>query len=387
MGWTRIRKGITSTRIPSRASIAFLFIAFACLEPYSPPTMRDLRLLIVDGFLNSQTGLSRVKLSRSQPLDSNLPYPQEVGANVRIEGESTPGFQLSETSPGMYQAVRPDLQVGSRYRLLITTSDGQTYESDFVVLRQSPSLGDVFWTHDGDGITIRVDSQDPSGNTRYYQWIYEETWQYDADRAANWIIKGGRLHYRTPEERIDICYSTKSSSKVLISTTSDQSGDVINDFPLTYIPAGSRKLSRTYSILVQQRALDEQSYQYWSQLQRTNENLGGLFDPLPSQVTGNIHSTTTGGPVALGYFSGGGVEEKRIYIHFRDLPEPLRFVKRRSCMTDTLRSLSGYPDGSPLTHNMPPTMAFVSDPNLPWPICMDCRLDGGTTTRPSFWPF
>jgi hypothetical protein len=174
---------------------------------------------------------------------------------------------------------------------------------------------------------------------------------------------------------------------VLISTTSDQSQDVINDFPLTYIPAGSRKLSRIYSILVQQRALDEQSYQYWSQLQRTNENLGGLFDPLPSQVTGNIHSASPGGPVALGYFSGGGVQEKRIYIRFRDLHNELQYVKRRPCMTDTLSSIIGFPDGTPLTNNMPLTMAFQPDGNLPWTICMDCRLDGGTTKRPSFWPF
>ena len=64
-------------RIPSRALIAFLFVAVACLEPYAPPTMRDLRLLVVDGYLNSQTGLARVKLARSQPLDSELPYPAE----------------------------------------------------------------------------------------------------------------------------------------------------------------------------------------------------------------------------------------------------------------------------------------------------------------------
>ena len=387
MRWARIRKGIISARMPARSSIVILFVALACLDPYSPPTMRDLRLLVVDGFLNSQTGLARVKLARSQPLESELPYPIEYNAAVFVEGEAGLRFLLPHAGQGIYQAFRSDLQVGSRYRLLITTQEGQSYESDFVELRQSPSLGDVFWTMDGEGITIRVDAQDPSGNTRYYQWIYEETWQYDADRPGFWIIKGGRPQYRTAEERVDICYSTKASSKVLISTSSDQSSDVINDFPLTYIPAGSRKLSRTYSILVQQRALDAQSYQYWSQLQRTTENLGGLFDPLPSQVNGNLHSTIAGGPVVLGYFSGGGVQEKRIYINFRDLPEELQFVKRRPCMTDTLSSIAGFPEGSPLTNNMPLTMAFTSDPTLPWAICMDCRYDGGTTKRPSFWPF
>jgi hypothetical protein len=306
---------------------------------------------------------------------------------VQVESEPGSRFILPEISPGIYQVIRPDLKIGSGYRLLIQTSAGQTFESDLVVLRQSPELSDVHWTHDGAGITVRVDSSDPSGETRYYQWMYTETWEYDADVVSPFVIRRGRPDHRTPEERIHICYSTQASSKVLVSTTSDQSGDVINDFPLVQIQGGSRKLSRTYSILVEQRALDEQSYQYWSQLQRTTENLGGLFDPLPSQVIGNIHSTQANGPVVLGYFNGGGVKEKRLFIHFSELPPELQYVNRRSCATDTIRTLGNYPDGSPLTNMDPPTIALTSDINLPWSICMDCRLDGGTTTKPAFWPY
>jgi hypothetical protein len=137
---------------------------------------------------------------------------------------------------------------------------------------------------------------------------------------------------------------------------------------------------------VQQRALDEQSYQFWAQLQKSTEDLGGLFDPLPSQVFGNVHSDQSDGPLVLGYFSGGGVEEKRIYIRFSELPPELQYVERRACMTETIL-LGNYPDGSPLTNNDPPTVALVQDPTLPWTICMDCRLDGGTVTKPSFWPY
>ena len=361
-------------------------MAASCLEPYTLPPTVDKRLLVVDGFINSLSGLAKVKLSRSQPLDAIFPYPAERFASVFVESENNQRFQLPETQSGIYETVRSDLQVGLSYRLHITTAAGDQFVSDLVELKQAPVLKDVFWVRDGDGITIRVDAEDETGATRYYQWVYTETWEYDSDSNANFILKGGGVVVMTPAERINICYSTDASSKVLISTTSDQTHDVVNDFALVHIPRGSRKLSRTYSILVEQRALDDQAYNYWLQLQRSTENLGGLFDPPPTEVTGNVRPTKSGGPVALGYFNGGGVEQKRIYIRFNELPQEFQYVKRLPCMVDTV-SVLGYPQGSPFMSAMPPTRAFVQEPNHPRDICMDCRLHGGTTKKPDFWAF
>lgn len=348
--------------------------------------MKDINLLVVDGFLNSKSGVARVKLSRTLPLDATRDYPAEPGAQVQVENENGIRFTLPENFPGIYQTVRNDLAIGSSYRLLLTTRSGEEYASDFVQMKQSPELEDVFWVAEDGGITIKLDTRDPSGSTKYYQWLYTETWEYDADRASGFYVQGGQAIPRRADERIHICYTTVGSSKVLISTTSDQSGDVINDYPLVHIPRGSKKISRAYSILVQQRALDESSYNYWLQLQRTNENLGGLFDPLPARVTGNIRATNSRSLV-LGYFSGGGVEEKRIYIRHTDLPAELRFVTRRPCPVDSLphssvqRLANGTalvgPYGSPL----PVGYTFAA------PSCLDCRSEGGTLTKPSFWPF
>lgn len=376
---------ITSTKATARVCLTFLFIAVACLDPYVSPSMKDLNLLVVDGFLNTGDGIARVKLSRSLPLDAATPYPRESGATVTVESENGTRFGLPETSSGNYETIRNDLHAGTSYRLLITTAFDETFESDFVTLKQSPTLEEVSWRPDGDGITIFVDSRDPSGDTRYYQWLYTETWEYDADKYSQYYVKGGRAVIRKANERIHICYTTQQSSKVLISTTSDQSGDVINDFPLIHIPRGSKKVCRTYSVLVQQRALDKKSFDYWSQLQKTTENLGGLFDPMPTELTGNIRSTQLGGPTVLGYFNGGGVEEKRIYIRFTELPEELQFVNRRWCSVDTIQNASAYPEGTPLVGEF--TIANVVGQILPSDICVDCRLEGGTLTKPSFWPF
>jgi hypothetical protein len=374
----------TSALRPARIIVWLLIIGASCLDPFPPPRgAANLNLLVVDGFLNSASGLAQVRLTRTLPLDATDAYPVESGALVEVEDEHGATFTVPEESPGLYSLITNNLHVGDRYRLIIHTTDGDRYESEQVQLKQSPVLESVHWVQEGNGITIKVDSRDESGNTRYYQWFYTETWEYDADKNSSFVIKGGRPVNRTAEEGIHICYSTTRSSKIFISTTADQSGDVINDFPLVHIEGGSKKLCRIYSILVQQRALDEAGYNYWLQLEKTTENLGSLFDPLPSQVTGNMHASKPG-EVVLGFFSGSAVEEKRIYIRHWDLPLELQFTTRRRCSVDTVAHIESYPDGTPFLNEV--SMSFPWIKSDPVYICMDCRLEGGTVTKPSFWP-
>jgi hypothetical protein len=372
-------------QVASRCCVALLFIAFGCLEPYNAPVTADIKALVVDGFINSTNGLVKVTLSRTQQLDATTPYPVEPGAQVQVEDENGNRFSVPEILPGRYQVQRNNLAIGTRYRLLITTQFAEEYASDFVALKQSPLLEDVFWVAEDGGITIKIDTRDPTGATRYYQWVYTETWEYESDRSSGFIVRNGQAVPRRQDERINICYSTVGSSKVLISTTADQSGDFINDFALVHIPRGSKKVSRTYSIVVEQRALDEKSYSYWQQLQRTTENLGGLFDPLPSRVTGNVHAINVQA-LALGYFTGGGVEEKRIYIRNRDLPEALRIVHTKPCPVDSLphSSVQRLVDGTPLLgpYGSPLPFGYTKASAS----CVDCRLEGGVLTKPSFWP-
>ncbi|MEJ7664694.1 MAG: DUF4249 family protein [Hymenobacter sp.] len=54
----------------------------------------------------------------------------------------------------------------------------------------------------------------------------------------------------------------------------------------------SSKLYYLYSILVRQYALTPEEFAYWDKLRKNTENLGTLFDPLPSQLSGNVHRLT-----------------------------------------------------------------------------------------------
>lgn len=359
-----------------------------CVEPYEAPySDTEINFLVVDGFLDSGAKTARVKLSVAVPLDTNITANPVRDATVRVESDNGFVLSLAETAPGLYSANSNLIVTGNTYRLRVLTN-AKEYVSDDVELKASPVLDSVSWRSDERGITIYVDSHDVAGSTRYYQWIFNETWEYSADNFStyNFIKATGQVTVRTPEEMVFICYNTQTSTKVLVSTTTSNTLDVVNDFPLHFIPVGSSKISRYYSIEVEQRALDEQAYTYWLNLQRTTENLGSLFDPLPSEVTGNVHNTQNSSERVLGYFTGGEIQRKRLFISRDELPTHMLMssapCEEVAIPVDKLKDYIGselYLTGST---GQPVITAYFSAA----PGCVDCRLRGGVLQAPPFWP-
>lgn len=371
------------------AMFTTLTMVMSCVEPYDPPySDRDINLLVVDGFLDSGSKNATVKLSYAMPLDTNTTYNPVQRATVSVEREDGLVIPLPEISSGLYAVSSDQIVTGKKFKLRVFNASKE-YISDEVELRASPTLDSVTWRADDRGVTIYVDSHDEANSTRYYQWIYTETWEYTANKysVVRFIKETAEVVPRTAAEMVYICYGSQTSTRVLITTTSSNTLDVVNDFALAFIPAGDYRLARLYSIEVEQRALDEQAYTYWLNLQKTTENLGGLFDPLPSEVTGNMHNPKDNSEKVLGYFSGGEIRKKRIFIYRGDLPPKLQVFPTSECAEQEIpvAKLRDY-RGSDLyliePRGMPVPVLYTSAAG----VCVDCTLRGGVTKPPSFWP-
>jgi hypothetical protein len=274
------------------------------------------------------------------------------------------------------------IETGKKFKLRVVVNSKE-YLSDEVPLKASPVLDSITWKSDDRGVSIYLDAHDVAGSTRYYLWMYTETWEYAANRYSTLKWANNRVVGLKAEDMVNLCYGSNSSTRVLIRSTTSNKQDIVNDFPLAFVPAGSVKLWRLYSIEVEQRAIDEQAYTYWLNLQKTTEDLGGLFDPLPSEVTGNVRNVANGFEKVLGYFSGGEIQKKRLFIKRDDLPAevlsspghcPDQFISEERLMQefpDKEVFLIGIEAGGYTTAGQ---------------LCLDCRLAGGTTKKPDFWP-
>jgi hypothetical protein len=368
-------------------SSCLILLAAACVDPYDPPySDKAVNFLVVDGFLNSGSKSAEIKLSIAVPLASSTVSNPLSKAVVQIEGEDGTRILLPETRSGTYSAASLNVSTGKKYQLRIKTAS-QEYLSDVVELKLSPVLDSVNWRVASNGISIDVDSHDVSGSTKFYLWTYTETWEYNADMFSQFKWDKGTMTQRRPGDYVFTCYNTFSSTRVLTSSTTSNSLDVVNNFVLTTIPKGSKKVSRLYSILVQQRAIDAQAYSFWKNIQKSTESVGGMFDALPSEVTGNVHNVNNPAERVLGYFSGGEVQEKRIFIDWDEIPLDLHVVEELQCEPDSIRigNLSLYTN-VPLyiSHSWgtPATIGYIASTGP----CLDCRLTGGVLDKPTFWP-
>jgi hypothetical protein len=373
----------TKKHISLYALAAFLFSS--CLDPYSPPATTDnVDLLVVDGFLSVTSSSVAVRLSHAVALDDSGVPPAEQNAHVRLE-ESDGGFvTLSGDADGNYTATGLIIDASKKYRVHIQTLGGKEYFSDYVDVLKTPDIDSVTWRA-SDKVTLYVNTHDDTGESKYYLWNYVETYEYSAPYPAGYEMQNGEPTYLPVDERVDICWKTNPSTTILVTSSERLSVDLIRDFPLVVIPAGNSKISRRYSLLVNQRTISKEGYTFWTQLQKTTESLGGLFDPMPSEVVGNVHSATNANEAVLGFFSAGEEKQQRIFINNRDLPDEIRRMPLPFCPLDSVemaivRTLSDhtflvYPYGVPVT------LGYISTTTE----CMDCRVKGGVTQKPDFW--
>jgi hypothetical protein len=375
--------------------IIFLSLAvLACLEPYTPPvSTENQNVLVVDAFLNSSNGIATVKLTRTTPLLSADAPPFESGALVTIHDDQGSTITLQSQANGLYTAQFLKLDLQRKYQLHIRTAGGTEYQSDFVELRRTPLIDSVnFFVDNEDLLNVNVNTHDPTGQSRYYKWNFVETYEYQSPLISAFLFESaGKFRPREPYEFVNRCWKTQQLLNINIGTTNRLSTDIVSNHNLLKIPRGALKISVRYSILVQQQTLTEGAYTYWLNVQKTTESLGGLFDPMPAQVIGNIHCITDPAQKVVGYFSGGEITEKRIFIEPSMLPRNFAVYTNRNCLVDSVMldelHLMSPVDNivNPIYNQMgPPTVIGFTVGSK---SCTDCRdfVAGGVLERPHFW--
>jgi hypothetical protein len=366
--------------------VSSLIASGSCIEPYNPPgSTQTIDNLVVDGFLNYTDSSSLVLLSKAAALGSVEAPSPELNATVQIEDEAGTRNTLTEIGNGSYSIQKMNVNPSLKYRLLIQRNNQENYESEFIALKIAPPIDSITYSASSqrEGLNIYVNTHDATGNTQYYQWTYQETWEYNSSHFSAYRVVEGEA---VPQDKnINQCWISNPSSEILIASSTQLTSDIIRNFQLMFIPVGSRKLNRKFSLEVQQRALTKEGYEFWSQLRKTTENLGSLFDPLPSQVVGNLKSSDGNDKAVLGYFSGGHVAKKRIFIEFQDLPVDLKKIARIYCPVDTIEValLKSYHDINLIGPWGYPTITGWLTSG--YSGCMDCREDGGVLARPDFW--
>ena len=326
----------------------------------------------------------------------------EKGAQVKVEGDDNTTYPLVEVKGGQYTANNLNLNSSKKYRLNIKTSGGKQYLSDYTVVKNNPPIDSISWQRGTEGVQLYINTHDPQNNTRYYQWEYVETWEFQSEfqtfikydvKTSSTGVKTYSTVYRDPNnpQYFDstqyYCWQIHPSNQLLLGTTAKLEKDAVY-LPLALIPPASIKLKLLYSINVKQSSLTKEGYEFLEIMRKNSEQTGSIFDAQPSGVYGNIHCMSDAAEPVIGYLTICPLQEKRIFISNKQVPN-WGYVS--NCKETTFRNISNtIRDMSfglaptnvvPLLAPFPTIVSFYAAPAE----CVDCRLSG-TNIKPSYWP-
>ena len=376
--------------------LCILIFAGSCKEKFiadieSPAT----GYLVVEGFINSGTEPTIIKLSRSVRLVDSVNVIPEHSAQVMIESESGVVSPLTQTGEGVYTSGNLTLSTGEKYHLRIITQAGKEYVSDPVSMKRTPEIDSISWTRRPDGVRIYVSTHDAQDATRYYKWDFTETWEFHSAYYSSLLYSYDSLfvpigvYYRNQDQSVDTtiykCWNTVGSTNINLGSSEKLSENRIY-LPLIKIDPASIKLSVLYSVEVRQYALSQDAYVFYQKIKKNTENVGTIFDAQPSDIQGNIHCVSDPSEIVIGFVDISEMKKQRLFIDNRELPD---WSYRQRCfqfeiLIDSIRTHAGgtFPTVPTRLGPFNSILAWNATPEL---TCIDCTLTG-TNVRPPFWP-
>jgi len=370
-----------------------LIITLSCKEEFLLDSVQNEKILIVDGFISNEPGPYRIKLTYT----SNVSQPETLpvkGCEVMITDNTGYSESLTEKEPGNYYTSASGIigVVGNQYKITIKTSDGKEYESEFQEMKNPVEIDSIYTKTEFipnldnpygiPGYMFYLDTKPADEQQKYFLWSMTETYKYDIDYELAYILDkyGDQITNTLAYDTIETCWKTESVKYISTGTTANLTNNQLTGKQLYFVSTETKKLTKRYSVLVKQYAIDKEAFQYWDEVRKQISNENILTTTQPYNVNSNVFNIADYDEKVWGYFTVASVSEKRIFVD--QLKEPFYFNKT-VVITDQ-RAISEYRR----VHK--PPYFYVKIENdayglLAEPACLDCRNEGGTLIKPDFW--
>lgn len=348
------------------------------------------------------------------PVDFTATVEGEDGSVVQAKGVS--GFCSLDTR---------NLDPNVRYRLLLLDErNGDQYSTPWQEVMAAPVVDSLSYNNKESSLDIQITFHS-DGSTPYYCLVYDEQWEYHAytttymryipqgaaepekgyvvfpDPETGWGDRYGRIFEVNEPYPNYTCWDKSISGVSSVVTTGAMVSNKLVDYVVKTLLPDDRKTSVAYRPIVSMRMISKESFAYWESLDKASSQTGDLFSPIPSLLRGNLTNEDNPDAHVIGYV---GVSQqvvadrliKASEIEFYRQPSEISEMLRKASIgwgaaggVSAVQMKSQYSLGNrPWRLELPDTDQEDAEAFYVWipEYCMDCRKQGGTTTKPADWP-
>ena len=375
----------------------------SCISEFTPVLSDEYaELLIIEGNIRSED-VSRFYVGETVGLETDTKLSAaKVDVTLTVIGEN--GYEsepAAYTKDGLYEVQTALLDVNVGYAVRVKNKN-QTYQSDFAKPLVTPPITDFSFAQNerwGD-VSFRVStSSDDSSEPYYSKWFYEEVWEEHASHptSAFFDLATGE-YYHAPGLQNFICWKTKEQHENLITTTETFQENKLFNYNLFSINPNDIRFAFHYKIILRQQRISQETYIYYKNLNTTNEEMGGLFTPQPSEIKSNIRCVSDPSRKVIGNIAvAKNRTEYSLYIKPGDIIrdpdiEPCKLFSHGDLQKATGATNYkdfyhfGYRPVGRLEVNLYTGEVYIAISGWTYEECVDCVVNGGSLEKPADWP-
>jgi hypothetical protein len=313
--------------------VVLLLACIACEEIYNPDIDSVDNVLVVEAILRADDDSNTIYLYKTLNYNTDeVTYPSVSGATVYLTDDEGTKIDCPESSSGEY-VLTGALDDDRSYQLNIEL-DGEVYISDAQSVPGVPYIDSVYGENAYDvsvdgtannssdivstyGIQTYADLSyrgDPTYYRFYGRKVIEYTDTYDTIDAVTGMpfseyIYIWKSYY--PDDAFNVAgpaeYSTeKDISKHELEFFEDDYTDYLPD-TLTF---------EGWIYIIEAYGINEDTYNYYQDMISQLEAEGKIFDPIYTQLEGNIKCTSNEDITVLGNFEVHSYNEYRYYLRY-----------------------------------------------------------------------
>lgn len=405
--------------------IIFAMALVSCVEDIPLESDSFESVLVVEATITNENKRQELLLSRSFMFDS-IPI-KESNASVLVTDDALNSYTFSEVEPGMYKSQSSFAALPNRnYTLSIVTSNGNQYSSTEMQLTQSTSIGNLYVERDFnengiEGVSVYVDSYDPTGASKYYRHEYEETYKIIAPLYSPFemisndvefpILVADQPNFQTIQELVDfvvttqlrpeqerICYDTIKSNEIITTSSVEFLEDRLDKYRVRFIGRDNTEIMHRYSILVKQLVQSLEAHTFYETLKTQSLSETVFSETQAGFLAGNVFANNKPNEKVVGFFEVSSVDSKRVFFNYADLfPEeelPPYFIACDDFVEPapiTIDILTGIWTSSPLADDVKYRgYQYFDNQGEAYPyrlvlnVCGDCTFLGDNEV-PDFW--